>query len=136
MTNTLNYKPDQTLADTLEEMGKIDYIGDYAAIRQRAHLEQAIMVAKLARSLTFPIRLLARLIGDWLKSSKLRYELESLDDRMLADMGISRYDIQSIVSGGKIRPQYEEVPQNLVFFKAETASDETVKATTEQRNAA
>jgi len=142
MTTPLNYTPNQTLADTLEGMGKTGYVSNYSDIRYRAHLGQAIMVAKLARSVTFPVRLLVRLVGKWLKRSKLRAELEALDDNMLADVGITRSDINAIVSSDDYRPESNEIPENLMFFKnlaivkRDTASDEAAKTATGQRNAA
>ncbi len=36
-------------------------------------------------------------INDWRKRSASRSQLSRLDDRMLADIGINRYDIDTVV---------------------------------------
>ena len=44
-----------------------------------------------------------RKIEDWLKQNRTVRELDSLTDRELVDIGISRYDIYSIAKRSTIR---------------------------------
>jgi uncharacterized protein YjiS (DUF1127 family) len=50
----------------------------------------------------FGSNVMRRLKG-WQERRRLRNELQALDDRLLADIGLSRGDIEAVVAGGRGR---------------------------------
>lgn len=51
---------------------------------------------------------LRKMIGKWLAKQELRHELWAMDDRQLADIGISRAQIEDVVEGRLARPARSE----------------------------
>jgi uncharacterized protein YjiS (DUF1127 family) len=52
-----------------------------------------------------------------LEARRIANELSALDDRVLADMGIERYQISDIANGKFSRNKPVPVPENLSFFR-------------------
>ena len=113
-----------TLAKEIEAAGRIDLISNYSLIRYQAQKEQVKMLVDIILWVVRPVR-------DWIKNSNMRNELETLDDRILADIGISRSDIPSIIANNSVRAETNAVPENLVFLTSgkSTEADKVVMDT-------
>lgn len=48
-------------------------------------------------------------IRAWHTRSRVSHELSAMSDRQLADIGISRNDIDAVVSGRLVRPERHQV---------------------------
>jgi len=49
-----------------------------------------------------------RAVRRWHDSARIRHQLETLDDRQLADIGLSRSDIDAVALGRFDRPRHAE----------------------------
>ena len=47
-------------------------------------------------------------VREWRNRSRANYELSTMSDRQLADIGISRGDIDAVVHGRLVRPSRHE----------------------------
>lgn len=47
---------------------------------------------------------IVRTVRRWVEQSEVRHQLETLDDRQLADIGLSRGDIEAVATGRLTRP--------------------------------
>jgi len=50
---------------------------------------------------------IVRAVRRWVEQSEVRHQLETLDDRQLADIGLSRGDIEGVASGRTQRPPHD-----------------------------
>lgn len=80
----------------------------------------------------------ARFVSQWISKkinqSRIMNELYAMDDRTLADIGLTRDQINSIVYGNREREPLQPVPSNLAFLKQQAelplAPTKTTKADT------
>ena len=72
--------------------------------RFSAHSEVERLVGGAARRKPFPV---LRMVRDWLARRRAIRELEALDDRLLRDIGISRYEIREFVRDAYARDDVE-----------------------------
>jgi uncharacterized protein YjiS (DUF1127 family) len=81
--------------------GKLYYdLGDITRMAQR---ERSIAFAQLLKAIGNKISGLIQKFSAWKSRRAATAELMSLDDRMLADIGIGRIDIQATISGRLVR---------------------------------
>lgn len=83
---------------------EIDYLSNVRPASARTAVSAtgrnpAAMLLRRARMGAAPLKLPARWLKAWLRKQADRFELNRLDDRSLADLGINRGDFPAILAG-------------------------------------
>ena len=109
-------------------------------IQIEANRLRAQAFANVVGSLTSGIAKLFAGIVTWVKvkseRSRVLNQLYSMDDRTLADIGLTRGDIHAIVNGTLKREPLQPVPANLAFMKKSTVKSAASKTEDDTRIAA
>ena len=108
-------------------------------MHSKANKLRAKAFAQLVDFLTSGVVALFTDIAKWfntkIQNSRVMNQLHSMDDRALADIGLTRGDIESVLNGTWVREPFQPLAQNLKFIQNTNAS-KTVVAQDDRRIAA